>query len=292
MVAAVAGYHFFTSAADPQSRCTQQSPHLPQTLVLQHGPLRIGVVHGHQILPLADRDMLHSLATQMDVDILLTGATHRYESWEYDGRFYVNPGSATGAWATHWPLFEDDGEGQGQGENKGQVASSSQAAGSSENQAEPSTSKDASGKEQETEAEPKKPESEEQGQGEGEGTNAKDAETEKADSSEPANTDSKDESSDKSKSANPSALKASPPAPKPAPDPTPSFVLLDIQGPAVVSYVYQLIGGEVKVEKSEFKKQAEGSSSGRAEGGSMMDGQAGQASSVMAGGMAMAGPSW
>lgn len=273
-------------------RCTQQSPHLPQTLVLQHGPLRIGVVHGHQILPLADRDMLHSLATQMDVDILLTGATHRYESWEYDGRFYVNPGSATGAWATHWPLFEDDGEGGGESENKGQVASSSQAAGSSEEQAESSTSKDASGKEQEAEAKTNKADSQEQGQGDSEGTSVKDAETEKPEESAAEETKSKDAPSDKSKSAMPSSVKAQPAAPKPAPDPTPSFVLLDIQGPAVVSYVYQLIGGEVKVEKSEFKKQAEGSSSGRAEGGSMMDGQAGQASSVMAGGIAMAGPSW
>lgn len=33
------------------------------------------------------------------------------------------------------------------------------------------------------------------------------------------------------------------------PNPTPSFVLLDIQGYVIVTYVYQLINDEVKVEK-------------------------------------------
>ena len=40
-------------------------------------------------------------------------------------------------------------------------------------------------------------------------------------------------------------------------DPTPSFALLDIQGPVVVTYVYQLIEGEVRVEKVEYRKDAE-----------------------------------
>lgn len=36
-------------------------------------------------------------------------------------------------------------------------------------------------------------------------------------------------------------------------DPTPSFALMDIQGPVVVTYVYQLIDGEVRVEKVEWR---------------------------------------
>jgi vacuolar protein sorting-associated protein 29 len=40
-------------------------------------------------------------------------------------------------------------------------------------------------------------------------------------------------------------------------DPTPSFALMDIQGPAVVTYVYQLIEGEVRVEKIEYRKDVE-----------------------------------
>jgi hypothetical protein len=35
---------------------------------------------------------------------------------------------------------------------------------------------------------------------------------------------------------------------------TPSFALMDIQGPVVVTYVYQLVDGEVKVDKVEYRK--------------------------------------
>lgn len=34
----------------------------------------------------------------------------------------------------------------------------------------------------------------------------------------------------------------------------PSFVLMDIQASTVVTYVYQLIGDDVKVERIEYKK--------------------------------------
>jgi len=37
-------------------------------------------------------------------------------------------------------------------------------------------------------------------------------------------------------------------------DVTPSFVLMDLQGSVVVLYVYQLIEGEVKVERIEYRK--------------------------------------
>ena len=38
------------------------------------------------------------------------------------------------------------------------------------------------------------------------------------------------------------------------PDLTPSFILMDIQSATVVTYVYQLIEDEVKVERIEFRK--------------------------------------
>jgi vacuolar protein sorting-associated protein 29 len=37
-------------------------------------------------------------------------------------------------------------------------------------------------------------------------------------------------------------------------DITPSFILMDIQSSTVVTYVYQLINDEVKVDRIEFKK--------------------------------------
>ena len=39
----------------------------------------------------------------MDADVLLwSGGTHRFEAFEMEGRFFVNPGSATGALGTGW----------------------------------------------------------------------------------------------------------------------------------------------------------------------------------------------
>jgi len=75
------------------------------------------------------------------VDVLVSGHTHRFQAQEYEGRYFINPGSATGAW--HGASTED---------------------------------------------------------------------------------------------------------------PTPSFALMDIQGTVIVTYVYQLIEGEVRVEKMEYRK--------------------------------------
>lgn len=168
------------------ARLSSQSPHLPPTLTLNHSPIRIGVIHGHQILPLGDPDLLNSLATTMDVDLLVSGATHKFEAYESDGRFFVNPGSATGAWASLWPIYAEQQGGEEKSEEK-----------------------------------------------------------QTGDKSEES------ETADKDKSATPA-----PPTQPPTqhPDPTPSFVLLDIQGSTVMCYVYQLIAGDVKVEKIEYKK--------------------------------------
>ena len=83
---------------------------------------------------------VHLILRQLDCDILISGHTHKFEAYEQEGKFYVNPGSATGAF---------------------------------------------------------------------------------------------------------SALDS---------DITPSFILMDIQSATVVTYVYQLVDGEVKVDRIEFKK--------------------------------------
>lgn len=44
----------------------------------------------------------------MDVDLLVTGHTHRFDAFEREGRFFVNPGSATGAWSPVWPVREGE----------------------------------------------------------------------------------------------------------------------------------------------------------------------------------------
>lgn len=64
--------------------------------------MRIGFTHGHTIIPHGDADALLIAARQMDVDVLLWGGTHKFEAYELEGKFFVNPGSATGAFSTLW----------------------------------------------------------------------------------------------------------------------------------------------------------------------------------------------
>jgi len=79
-----------------------EAPNLPLSKVVQHGGLRIGLTHGHTIIPQGDADSLLITARQMDVDILLWGGTHKFEAYELEGKFFVNPGSASGAFSTGW----------------------------------------------------------------------------------------------------------------------------------------------------------------------------------------------
>lgn len=77
-----------------------ESPNLPLSKVVTHGSLRIGFTHGHTIIPTGDAEALLIAARQMDVDILVWGGTHKFEAYEMEGKFFVNPGSATGAFTT------------------------------------------------------------------------------------------------------------------------------------------------------------------------------------------------
>lgn len=72
---------------------------------MTHGGLRIGFTHGDTILPRGDPDALLIAARQMDVDVLCWGGTCRFEAYEMEGKFFINPGSATGA--ASWDDDED-----------------------------------------------------------------------------------------------------------------------------------------------------------------------------------------
>ena len=70
--------------------------------------MRIGYTHGQTVIPPGDPDSLLIMARQLDVDVLLWGGTHRFEAYELEGKFFVNPGSITGAMTTNpWPESED-----------------------------------------------------------------------------------------------------------------------------------------------------------------------------------------
>lgn len=50
-------------------------------------------------MPWGDPESLAALQRQLDVDILITGHTHKTEVYEYEKRYIINPGSATGAYS-------------------------------------------------------------------------------------------------------------------------------------------------------------------------------------------------
>lgn len=60
---------------------------------------RIGVVHGHQILPWGDHQSLAMIRRKLKVDVLISGHTHKNEVVEHDGHYHINPGSITGAFS-------------------------------------------------------------------------------------------------------------------------------------------------------------------------------------------------
>ncbi|CBH18481.1 vacuolar sorting protein, putative [Trypanosoma brucei gambiense DAL972] len=73
---------------------------LQDTHVINVESLRIGLIHGHQAIPCGDRDMLAMLQRKLDVDVLVSGATHNNKVFEFGGHLFVNPGSITGAFTT------------------------------------------------------------------------------------------------------------------------------------------------------------------------------------------------
>lgn len=72
----------------------------PETKVVTVGQFRIGLCHGHQLVPWGDVEILALLQRQLDVDIMITGHTQKFEAFEHDGKFFINPGSCTGAYSS------------------------------------------------------------------------------------------------------------------------------------------------------------------------------------------------
>uniref|UniRef100_A0AAQ4PPV9 Vacuolar protein sorting-associated protein 29 n=1 Tax=Gasterosteus aculeatus aculeatus TaxID=481459 RepID=A0AAQ4PPV9_GASAC len=71
----------------------------PEQKVVTVGQFKIGLIHGHQVIPWGDMASLALLQRQLDVDILISGHTHKFEAFENENKFYINPGSATGAYS-------------------------------------------------------------------------------------------------------------------------------------------------------------------------------------------------
>ncbi|CAM9184018.1 unnamed protein product [Ectocarpus sp. 4 AP-2014] len=77
----------------------EESTTFPETKVVQIGQFRVGLTHGHQIVPWGDPNALAMTQRQLGADILISGHTHRNQVNEFGGRWFINPGSITGAYS-------------------------------------------------------------------------------------------------------------------------------------------------------------------------------------------------
>jgi vacuolar protein sorting-associated protein 29 len=85
-----------------KGRFDSDATSLPLSQVVTHGSLRIGFLEGFTVVAPTEADLLLAEANKLDVDVLCWGGTHRFDAYEYMDKFFVNPGSATGAMATGW----------------------------------------------------------------------------------------------------------------------------------------------------------------------------------------------
>jgi predicted phosphodiesterase len=52
-----------------------------------------------KVVPWGDQMSLAQMQRQLDVDILVSGHTHKNEVNEYEGKWFINPGSVTGSYS-------------------------------------------------------------------------------------------------------------------------------------------------------------------------------------------------
>jgi vacuolar protein sorting-associated protein 29 len=78
----------------------------PEKKVVEIGEFKIGMIHGHQILPWGDHEALANVQRELGCDFLLSGHTHIQEIRCREGKFYINPGSLSGAFSyvTPYPV--------------------------------------------------------------------------------------------------------------------------------------------------------------------------------------------
>ena len=80
---------------------------LPETKTVKIGQFQLGLCHGHQVVPWGDSEALGALQRQLDCDVLVSGHTHVFGAYEREGKLYINPGSATGAFSPSFALEKD-----------------------------------------------------------------------------------------------------------------------------------------------------------------------------------------
>merc|ERR1740124_304007 len=72
---------------------TDHDSSYPESRVLQIGNFKIGLMHGHQIVPWGDPESIAMTLRELDVDIMITGHTHSLNVSTVDNRCIINPES-------------------------------------------------------------------------------------------------------------------------------------------------------------------------------------------------------
>lgn len=71
----------------------------PESKAINIGDFKIGMIHGHQVVPWGDLEALSVIQRQLDCDILLSGHTHTSSVNVFEGKYYINPGSISGSFS-------------------------------------------------------------------------------------------------------------------------------------------------------------------------------------------------
>ncbi len=85
-----------------RGRFDADAPNLPLSGVVSHGSLKIGFLEGFSVVVPGEAEALLAEAIRLGVDVLCYGGGAAgmsgggFDAFEYGGRFFVNPGSATG----------------------------------------------------------------------------------------------------------------------------------------------------------------------------------------------------
>lgn len=72
---------------------------IQETKVISIGSFKIGLIHGHQVVPWGDIESLSFIQRQLDCDILLSGSTHISSVKLLNGKYFLNPGSLSGSFS-------------------------------------------------------------------------------------------------------------------------------------------------------------------------------------------------
>ena len=73
----------------------------PESKIITIGQFKVGLISGHEVVPWGDTHGLAMFQRKLDVDILISGHTHKQEVVEFETgkKWLINPGSITGAYS-------------------------------------------------------------------------------------------------------------------------------------------------------------------------------------------------